>query len=465
MNQLPDSVQLMLAGRPITLNPGNVIKAGGEGRVHKISDTACKIYFPGHIDPQKRDKLRLLLGLRAIFPDNVAAPMDLLYDQSGIIQGYQMPLVPGKNLEEIQDPTTRHDPRVAVNIIEVFIHLLVTLQKLHGVRVIIGDLNPNNVMSERDKAYLIDFDSVQIMGYPCGVGIILYQDPLVLRNFKRGKLISDVFYNADSDHYAFATLLFEQLMYIHPRGGQHPDTNIPAAKSPERMVKGKIWAYSPLIIRPKFCREISWLYRGLANWFETYFTTDQRPAPTIDLLEAQIKQLGTVPKSRRLAAVHPRLFNHHNLTGNKMNIQGDARNLFGDCSSLQGHIGDLIGHISIWGKISRLRGNISKIRGDISGIYGDCSNISGEVTGLFGDVTNLSGDVTNIRGQISVSGNVSRLNGDISLLRGHLGSECRVWGDATGIDLDVSTHRGPLETIQYMLQQMGVYFGKSIATP
>lgn len=469
LHVLPDAVELYLAGQRVRLDLANQLgEAGGEGRAHKIGDTACKIYFPDKINDQKRAKLRVLQALRHSFPDNAATPMELLLDNQGVVQGYQMPLMPGKSIEELRDPNTRGTKEHVLGAIDVLIDLLTTLQTMHRARIIVGDLNPKNVLHTINPPHigLIDIDSVQMFGYPCGVGVPTYVDPIVLRNFKRGIAIHDSFYSTDTDNYSFAVIAFESIMWSHPRKGIAQDQRIPdnttAPGKNQWLLEGKWWVYSRGVIAPKCCRPPDWLDRELFEWFEAYFTTDQRPDPTSGLFERQLRKLGGRITIRSLTkpAIHPQLVNHNKLTGNKANVWGNANNLVGDCSRLRGDISGLSGVISIWGRVKNLRGNINRLRGDVSRIWGDCSNIYGDSTGLSGNVSHINGDVTNIRGHINVVGCISKLSGDISLLWGDLGSECRVWGDATGCQIDVSQHRGPIETLTLMLKEMGYYFGK-----
>jgi serine/threonine protein kinase len=468
----PDiDLELSLAGRRIRLDNTNRIGKGGEGSVHNIGGTACKVYFPDCIDDRKREKLRVLQALRVAYPDNVAAPMDLLLDNNGIVQGYQMPLLSGKHIEELRDPDARGTAKHDTDAINVLLDLLRTLQALHRSRVIVGDLNPRNVLYNPPDAYLIDFDSVQVMGYPCSVAGVQYSiDPVVFRYFKTGTIIDDMFHTADTDNYSFAVIAFENLMWTHPRKGFPNDPNIPDpttdAGENQWLLQGKWWVFSHGVIAPRCCRPPNWLNHDLYEWFKTYFTTDERPEPTLDMFEQQLHKIGSKPLPRVTVkpAIHPQLVNHNRMTGDKSNTWGDARNLMGDCSGLSGDVSGLSGIISIWGRVRGLRGNINRIRGDVSGIQGDHSNITGDCSGLSGNVTNISGDVTNIRGEIHVAGNVSRLSGDISLLWGNLGPDCRVWGDATGCQLNVGQHQGPVETITYMLREMGYgyYFGRPI---
>lgn len=468
MHTLPDTLELNLAGKRVRLDPSNKLGEGGEGRVHNVSGTACKVYFPDCIDDRKREKLRVLQALRVAYPDHVATPIDLLLDDNGTVQGYQMPLLSGDCIEELRNPNTRGTVKHDTDAINVLMDLLHTLHVLHRSRIVVGDLNPRNVLYKPPDAYLIDFDSVQVMGYPCGVGVPYSVDPVVLRQFKAGTIIDDMFYTASTDYYSFAVIAFEALMWSHPRKGIPSDPHIPDPTTDTGknlwLLQGRWWVYSRGVIAPRCCRPSSWLNHDLYEWFKSCFTTDNRPKPTSDMFEQQLSKIGvkTLPKATVKPTVHPQLTNHNRLTGNKSNIWGDASNLVGDCSRLSGDISGLSGIISIWGRVKGLQGNINRISGDVSDIRGDCTNITGDCCRLQGNVTHINGDITNIRGEIHVTGNVSKLSGNISLLRGDLGPDCRVWGDATGCQLDISQHRGPLKTLTYMLREMGYYFGKPI---
>ena len=464
---LPDVVALYLGGKKVQLNPSNLLGEGGEGRVHEINGTACKVYWPDKLDNRKREKLRILHALQSSYPDNVAAPQELLYNDQGTIQGYQMPLVGGQVISELWNPKARNTKQYDINALHVLISLLTTLQQLHRARIVIGDLNPNNVKYEAGKALLIDFDSAQVMGYPCEVGVDQYRDPTVIRYLSSNVVVNNSAYSPQTDFYAFAVIALQALAWVHPRTGIANDPAIPDNTTSTGLAQwymdGKWWVYSRGVIAPVFRRDPQWLDPDLFNWFQSYFTSDERPTPTAELFEQQLRKVGGQPLLQRLIgkpAIHPKLINHNQLTGNKANIWGDASGLIGDCSRLSGDVTHISGVISIWGRVKGLTGNISPLRGDVSGIWGDCSNISGDCTGLNGNVTNISGDVSKIRGEIHVTGNVSKLSGDISLLWGDLGPKCRISGDATGCQINVSNQSGPIKIIQYMLKEMGFYFGK-----
>ena len=440
----------------IVFNEGNFFARGGEGTIHDLKPEIGKVYLPDRLDDERREKLHLLHRNSSRYPGNVAAPLALLKNVSGVIEGYLMEKKDGLLLAELLADPKNQTKEGSTYLLELFVDILETLDTLHEKRVIVGDLNPNNIICGQSASF-IDFDSVQVQGYRCIVKMDRYTDPSVLQYIETGHQSPDPLFSRETDWYAFATLLFEALMGGHPRTGVAEDPAIPK-KLAKRLIEGKHWVGSKGISPPRGIQPSSWLHPELLEWFRTYFTTMRRPKPTIAMLQEQIKHIGGTPRIRR-HRVHPELRNHSNLTGDKSAVWGDASRLGGDVSNLKGDVTNISGHIAIRGTVNGLRGNINSITGDCSRISGDCSRISGNVSGLIGDVSRISGDVTKIRGEIRVTGDVSPLEGDISLIWGDITPTYRIGGVATGYSGDITGKAGLLDAIK-QFQRTTHYFGK-----
>ncbi|MEX0805444.1 MAG: hypothetical protein WD688_19320 [Candidatus Binatia bacterium] len=479
-------ITLYCEGRPTQFSEENSFARGGEGTIHDVDPHVGKVYFPDRIDDQRREKLHLLQRTRHHYPANVAAPLALLRNQNGRTDGYTMERKEGQLLNDLLEAPINQTKDGSLYLLEVFIDILETLNALHAQKVIIGDLNPNNIicahpadsfdigadgydawmhysrrlrsMMLAHQASFIDFDSVQIQGFHCTVKMDRYTDPVILQYIETGYVSPDPLFSRETDWYAFATLLFEALMGAHPRTGVATDPAIPKTLA-GRFEGGKYWVGSQGITPPHAMQSLQWLHKELLDWFRTYFTTvNKRPSPTVEMLQKQIRHIGGTPIVRS-QPVHPDLRNHQNLTGDKSKVWGDANGLGGDVSHLRGDLANLRGHIAIWGTFNGLRGNINPIVGDCSCIRGDCSNIYGDVTGLSGDVSLISGDVTKICGEIRVTGNVSLLEGDISLIWGDINPKYRLGGNATGYEGDITALYGLLEAVKQFVRGTH-YFGK-----
>lgn len=62
------------------------------------------------------------------------------------------------------------------------ITILKKLKYLHDRNVILGDINPNNILVvSPTEVYFVDTDSYQIEGFPCPVGTINFTAPEIQR--------------------------------------------------------------------------------------------------------------------------------------------------------------------------------------------------------------------------------------------------------------------------------------------
>ena len=102
-------------------------------------------------------------------------------------------------------------------VMEIFARLHALLSDLHGKGVVVGDLNDANVMFTHDEPWLIDADSMQFGHHLCTVAHDRFLDPVLFGvDFNASPAFSP-----QTDWYAFAVLLFQSLLYVHPYGGVH----------------------------------------------------------------------------------------------------------------------------------------------------------------------------------------------------------------------------------------------------
>lgn len=84
------------------------------------------------------------------------------------------------------------------------ITILKKLKYLHDRNVILGDINPNNILVvSPTEVYFVDTDSYQIEGFPCPVGTINFTAPEIQR-----KDFSTFLRTIGNERFAVATLLF-----------------------------------------------------------------------------------------------------------------------------------------------------------------------------------------------------------------------------------------------------------------
>ena len=115
--------------------------------------------------------------------------------------------------------TRLHLAKLASKIVEA-------IDRLHGMDVLVGDINPANIIIETENAIsLVDCDSYQVGHYPCPVG-----SPVFLPQDLIGRDLSCTLRTKDHEYFAIATLIF---MILHPgkppyshKGGEDPSNNI-----------------------------------------------------------------------------------------------------------------------------------------------------------------------------------------------------------------------------------------------
>lgn len=203
---------LTKSGLKINVKSDHELASGGEGTVYEVdSNTVAKIYHPG-IKPITESKFKFLSGLD---PNYFVAPVELLYNSSGIVIGYTMRYVdqsffPLSNLfSKNFCKSNGIDKKVKMKIIE---KLIAAVKYAHKENVVIGDLNPFNILvNEKGIVKFIDTDSYETPGHPHSQ--ILLDD------------IRDYYYQGrvtkDSDFFATSILTFNMLSFLHPFKGMH----------------------------------------------------------------------------------------------------------------------------------------------------------------------------------------------------------------------------------------------------
>jgi len=106
---------------------------------------------------------------------------------------------------------------------------------LHAHNILIGDINPLNILIQRDdptKSWLIDTDSFQIDELPCPVGTDLFTPPHL-----QGKNFAHTLRSVGDESFSVAIMLFMILMM-----GKHPYAVVGGA-SPADNIKRRLFPY------------------------------------------------------------------------------------------------------------------------------------------------------------------------------------------------------------------------------
>ncbi len=228
--------------------------SGGEGILYATdSPYVAKIYKRENITRRKYEKIRLMLE-HPIEYKGICAPVDALYNADREFVGYLMPRAQGRELQKsifIKPLFTKYFPGWKKrDTVELCVTILEEIRYLHGRNIIIGDINPANILvvSPRE-VYLVDTDSYQIEDFPCPVGTINYTAPEI-----QGKRFPEFLRTVGNENFAIATLLFMIMLPGKPpysqQGGENPIANIvnmdfsyPFGESSNRKTPDGPWRY------------------------------------------------------------------------------------------------------------------------------------------------------------------------------------------------------------------------------
>jgi len=222
-----------------TLNLVREISAGGEGTIFETDqqDTVCKIYHHDRLTTLRKRKIDLMLS-RRILKAGLCWPSDRVTNAEGEFVGYVMPRAQGHPMQRsmfVKPALERNFPEwTRVDLVNLCLAFLEHVKYLHQLNIIIGDINPLNVLvtGESNRVAIVDTDSFQIEGFPCPVGTINFTPPEI-----QGADYATFLRTSDHELFAVATMLF---MILHPgkppyaqQGGGDPAANI----------KGRQFAY------------------------------------------------------------------------------------------------------------------------------------------------------------------------------------------------------------------------------
>ena len=243
------------SGREYVL--GSMIgEPGGEGTVYEIENLpgrVAKIYNDKHCTSRTREKIRLMVRDRLNY-NGIRFPLEVLNTGRGEFTGFVMERAKGRNLGELFIPQSEFEKEFPgwkkADLVKLCISILKRIRYLHDHDVLMGDINPNNIMFvSPDEVYFIDTDSFQYGAFPCRVGTEDYVAPEL-----QGKDLGTVMRTQGNENFAVATLLFMILMngkqpYAH-QGGTQSAADIRAGIFPygagERAVPGNVWELQPV---------------------------------------------------------------------------------------------------------------------------------------------------------------------------------------------------------------------------
>ncbi|WDU61414.1 hypothetical protein LRS56_21680 [Pseudomonas poae] len=259
------------SGRHIRL--GKAISSGGEGSIYALPGgrEVCKIYHAEKLTIRRQQKIELMVT-RQIVEQGICWPTESVRNIEGQFVGYVMPMANGRTLQS----SAFGKPMLAKafpswtrkDLVNIGIAFLKQVHYLHSLNIIIGDINPMNLLvtQESTRIWMVDTDSFQIEGFPCEVGTPNYTAPEL-----QGQNYAVFLRTKDHELFAVATMLFMILLPGKPpyaqQGGGSQEENIKNRNFPYRYKKnsgkGKtsvtpkgawqnIWSHLPYTLKQAF---------------------------------------------------------------------------------------------------------------------------------------------------------------------------------------------------------------------
>jgi hypothetical protein len=188
---------------------GAMLGEGGEGRVYTVDGdpkSVVKIFDAEHRTWHRKEKLTLLMS-RGFEREGISFPTSIITSSDGEFVGYAMPRATGKELQATVMRPARFKKTypnwTKADLVDVCISFLEKVAFLHSLNVLLGDINPKNVMVDANKdVWIIDADSWQLEGYPCPVGTPMFTAPTVTGDY------ADALRTEEEELFAVATMLF-----------------------------------------------------------------------------------------------------------------------------------------------------------------------------------------------------------------------------------------------------------------
>lgn len=204
--------------------------SGGEGSIYETNtEYVAKIYKAEKITERKHAKLQLMISKKIEYK-GICYPVGIIYNTKNEFVGYLMPKARGKEIQRsifIKQLFMKRFPGwKKKDTVKLCITILEKIKYLNDRNIILGDINPANILVESpDEVYFVDTDSYQIGEFPCPVGTINYTAPEIQR-----KNFSTFLRSQGNENFAIATLLFMIMVPGKPpyaqQGGEDPIANI-----------------------------------------------------------------------------------------------------------------------------------------------------------------------------------------------------------------------------------------------
>lgn len=218
------------------------IASGGEGKIFltNMNDKMLvKVYTKESLSGEIKYKIEQMSQINIKSRKNkfkIAWPIEPVVNEKEEFCGFLMERLEGKTLHEVcftpayakKLNLKRLDlVNISINLIEAFLYL-------HYKNIIIGDINPRNILVDINNGFsigMIDTDSYQFKNFSCKVGTLEFTRPTLLRKGVNYNLYRR---QPSDDLFSVAVVIFRILML-----GKHPYSYAGGEDVVENMKNGK----------------------------------------------------------------------------------------------------------------------------------------------------------------------------------------------------------------------------------
>lgn len=217
--------------QPFDLDKVDPMHNGGEGEIYKLDDEAvAKIYHKDQLTRHRQEKVLALSGKYQFYcglfdETRFAFPRSEAKDAvSTELLGFEMRFL-GEHPQlldityDLQNNKFRSHNGVALDdnrAIALIYDLFSSLDTFHRARIILGDINPSNILYNfsTGKPIFVDLDTAHIEKYGCVAYKEEYIDPQVEKMGKNSD--GTLKYSCEGDQFAMSIIAYELFVGVHP---------------------------------------------------------------------------------------------------------------------------------------------------------------------------------------------------------------------------------------------------------
>jgi serine/threonine protein kinase len=223
-------MRLLVSGDEFDNPP--LLNSGGEGEIFSLdAQSVAKVYYEHLRSDERKQKVLALCDSYSNFSARYSNSLIAFPEAPAYEFAVSFDTLVGFSMSRLAFPTIatlsfniktgafdeasglRFDDGRAI----AFVYdLFALVEQLHQSRIVLGDINPANIMCEpsTSKPVIVDIDAAQIGGFPCETTHPDYNDP---RLGQRGRRLGGAFnFDFGTDIFALSVVCFEFLIGVRP---------------------------------------------------------------------------------------------------------------------------------------------------------------------------------------------------------------------------------------------------------